>query len=87
MYIYSLLVYKEQKYNEVEEKNNNNIFEDNMNRNTTIDQNKDKKFILPEIKEGKKYSLILDLDETIIYSQRQFNYKIRKSDNRINKKK
>ena len=74
-------------FNEFEEKNNNNIFEDNMNKNTTIDQNKDKKFMLPEIKDGKKYSLILDLDETIIYSQRKFNYKVRKSDNRINKKK
>ena len=40
---------------------------------------------MPEIKD-KAFSLILDLDETIIYAQRSFNYKFRKSENNINKK-
>ncbi len=71
-------------FNENEEKNEN-IFEENLKK-SHIEEEKDKKYLLPEIK-GKKYSLILDLDETIIYSQRNFNYKIRKSENRINKKK
>ena len=73
-------------FNEVEENNNNNIFEENINKNN-IEQDNNKKYLLPEIKEDKKYSLILDLDETIIYSQRKFNYKVRKTENRINKKK
>ena len=30
---------------------------------------------MPEIKDNKEYSLILDLDDTIIYSQRNFNFK------------
>ena len=63
---------------------NNNILEEkNINK---IEKEKEKKYLLPEIKNNKTYSLILDLDETIIYAQRSFNYKFRKSENNINKK-
>ena len=83
-------------FNNSEDKNNNNIFnsmnileEVTINYNTINsnkeDKDKEKKPLLPEIKD-KQYSLILDLDETLIYAQRNFNYKLRKSENNINKK-
>ena len=89
-------------FNNNEEKNNNlnfNILEEMSNSNSIINDNiykeekdqkeikkeKEKKYLLPEIKD-KKYSLILDLDETLIYAQRNFNYKLRKNENNINKK-
>ena len=40
---------------------------------------------MPEIKD-KKYSLILDLDETLVFAQRNYNFKLRKDENNINKK-
>ena len=63
--------------------NNDNILEEN--KKNKIEKEKEKKYLLPEIKD-KTFSLILDLDETIIYAQRSFNYKFRKSENNINKK-
>ena len=54
--------------------NQNNI--ENKNKKDLDNNNyKNKKYFLPEIKDNKEYSLILDLDDTIIYSQRNFNFK------------
>ena len=77
--------------NNLDEKNNNVVFpekkfdNDNINFNNNIITEKEKKYLLPEIKD-KKYTLILDLDETLIYAQRSFNFNLRKSGNNINKK-
>jgi Dullard-like phosphatase family protein len=68
-------------FNEFSDKNNNKLENEKENN---IKRDKENKYLLPEIKD-KEYSLILDLDETLIYAQRNFNYKIRKS-NSINKK-
>ena len=65
--------------------NNDNILEEKNNNKMEKEKEKEKKYLLPEIK-NKTYSLILDLDETIIYAQRSFNYKFRKNENNINKK-
>ena len=69
--------------NEIENKNKG-IIGEKIN-NIENKEKKEIKYLLPEIK-NKKYSLILDLDETLIYAQRSFNYKFRKSENNINKK-
>ena len=63
------------------DKNNNNINNNIINKvdynniNININSNKNKKFLLPEIAENKEYSLILDLEDTLIHSQRNFNFR------------
>ena len=69
--------------NEIENKNKD-IIGEKIN-NIENKEKKEIKYLLPEIK-NKKYSLILDLDETLIYAHRSFNYKVRKNENNINKK-
>ena len=62
-------------------KNKNEInIELNYNKNKNIDYNiidnpKENKYLLPEIKDNKEYTLILDLEDTLIHSQRNFNFK------------
>ena len=59
------------------DKNNNNNIDNNINNkvNYNINNNKYKKYLLPEIAENKEYSLILDLEDTLIHSQRNFNFR------------
>ena len=60
-------------------KDTNNIDNNNNDINNkifyNINNNKNKKFLLPEISENKEYSLILDLEDTLIHSQRNFNFR------------
>ena len=62
-FFYNYLCYEETKRNENNINNVNNIFI------------KSKNYLLPEIKD-KKYTLILDLDDTLIHSKRNFNFRI-----------
>ena len=71
--------------NEIENNSDSNLIEEKINNND-IKEKKEIKYLLPEIKDNKKYSLILDLDETLIYAQRSFSLKFKKSENNINKK-
>ena len=68
-FFYSILCLnsEEQKF-----MNNNNNPINTIHTESNIDNNKNKYF-LPEIKGDKKYSLILDLEDTLIHSQRDFN--------------
>jgi len=67
----------------------NNINEDNdesMSIKKTKSKNKNSTpLTLPLPSYSSKYTLILDLDETLIYSQRNISYKLKKKEN-INKK-
>ena len=67
-------------------KNNNNSEIEFKEKNNIVNKNEKKnKFILKKIKD-KKYTLILDLDETLIYAQRNFNCQFKKNEININKK-
>ena len=73
-------------------KNDDNNKEPNNKKdkeyNTNINTNKNGiKYFLPPIKEDKEYSLILDLEDTLIHSQRDFNFKKKLIFRNINKKK
>jgi len=48
----------------------------NLNINSNINSEKQNKCLLPKIK-NHKYTLVLDLDETLVYSQRNFYYKLK----------
>ena len=61
---------------------NNNIEYDILDNNKT----KNKKYFLPEIKSDKEYSLILDLEDTLIHSKRDFNFRKKINLCNINKK-
>jgi len=56
--------------------------------NSILDANelKNKKYYLPEIKKDKEYSLILDLEDTLIHSKRDFNFRKKLNLCNINKK-
>ena len=81
--IFKKFYYSFLRSNEIENKNKD-IIGEKIN-NIENKEKKEIKYLLPEIK-NKKYSLVLDLDETLIYAQRSFNYKVRKNENNINKK-
>ena len=61
---------------------NNNL------ENSILETNelKNKKYYLPEIKKDKEYSLILDLEDTLIHSKRDFNFRKKLNLCNINKK-
>ena len=68
--------------------NNNNPINNPINvinQENNIDNNP-KKYFLPEIKGNKKYSLVLDLEDTLIHSQRTFNIRKKIKLCNINKK-
>ena len=68
--------------------NNNNPINNPINivnLENNIDNNP-KKYFLPEIKGNKKYSLVLDLEDTLIHSQRTFNIRKKIKLCNINKK-
>ena len=60
-------------------KNNDDInINININNNieyNNIDNSKKNKYLLPPIKSDKEYTLVLDLEDTLIHSQRNFNFK------------
>ena len=68
-FFYSFLSMKESFYKSIKSKPKQNTINNDINTNNQIH------FLLPKIREHK-YTLILDLDETLIYSQINFNYKI-----------
>ena len=68
----SILCYKNKNIN------NNNCLSINQNNNieyNNIDNSKQNKYLLPPIKSDKEYTLVLDLEDTLIHSQRNFNFK------------
>ena len=68
-FFYSFLITKETFYKKVKSKPKQNPI---ISGDTSTNQIH---FLLPKIRE-QKYTLILDLDETLVYSQINFNYKL-----------
>ena len=78
--------------NKIDDSDNNNDIHYNKNENNEESMNAKKiknknatPLTLPLPSYSSKYTLILDLDETLIYSQRNISYKLKKKEN-INKK-
>jgi Dullard-like phosphatase family protein len=78
--------------NKIDGSDNNNDINNNKNENNDENMNVKKiknknegPLTLPLPSYSSKYTLILDLDETLIYSQRNISYKLKKKEN-INKK-
>ena len=78
--------------NKIDDSDNNNDINYNKNENNDESMNVKKiknknatPLTLPLPSYSSKYTLILDLDETLIYSQRNISYKLKKKEN-INKK-
>ena len=71
--------------NNEKELNNIDIIQEKSIDNINY-KNKDIKYFLPPIQENKEYSLILDLEDTLIHSHRDFNFKKRLNLCNINKK-
>ena len=78
--------------NKIDDSDNNNDINYNKNENNEESMNVKKiknknatPLTLPLPSYSSKYTLILDLDETLIYSQRNISYKLKKKEN-INKK-
>ena len=78
--------------NKIDDSDNNNDINYNKNENNEESMNAKKiknknatPLTLPLPSYSSKYTLILDLDETLIYSQRNISYKLKKKEN-INKK-
>ena len=72
-FFYSFLTIKETFYKKVKSKPKQNSINNDISTNQIH-------FLLPKIREHK-YTLILDLDETLIYSQINFNYKLTNKNN------
>ena len=76
-FFYSFLCFDENKNINNSDKNINNIANINIKKDI---------YFLPEMKDkSKKYSLILDLDDTLIHSKRNFHFKLNRN-NSINQK-
>ena len=71
--------------NQSNTKNTNPNSNENTNTNSNINSEKQNKYLLPKIK-NHKYTLVLDLDETLVYSQRNFYYKLKNNTNSYNNK-
>ena len=70
---------KEEKY-KANEKNN---FNEHTNDQSADSQNKIEKYLLPKMKRIYKYSLVLDLDETLISIKRDSNNNIKMNKNNL----
>jgi Dullard-like phosphatase family protein len=92
-FFYSFLCFNTEFTNRNENKSNadDDIYKvtletENINCNyNNLNKSAEKKFLLPENKD-KEFCLVLDLDETLIYAQRNFSLSQRKYQNTINKK-
>ena len=78
----NILCFNNEKNNDNKDLSNNNIEYNYIDYNKT----QNKKYYLPAIKDDKEFSLILDLEDTLIHSKRDFNFRKKLNLCNINKK-